>query len=116
MRRELETELRWILTGHERGNPGNRQAFTYVTTAPVPYQQDHGQRHRRSSLPVSCDERHRSSDQDLPHAKKAGTLPVENSEEVKRTNEIKMAIPLRDAIDVQGTDVSADALLTQSAS
>jgi len=76
-------------------------------------QQDHVQRHRRSRLPVSCDERHRSSDQDLPHAKKAGTLPVENSEEVKRTNKIKMAIPLRDAIDIQGTDVSADALLTQ---
>jgi predicted transposase YbfD/YdcC len=40
-------------------------------------------------------------------------LPVENSEEVKRTNEIKMAIPLLDAMDIQGKDVSADALLTQ---
>jgi hypothetical protein len=29
MRRELETELRWALTGHERGNPGYRQALTY---------------------------------------------------------------------------------------
>jgi len=47
------------------------------------------------------------------HPKKVGTLPVEDSEEVKRTNEIKMAIPLLDAIDIQGKDVSADALLTQ---
>ncbi len=42
-----------------------------------------------------------------------GTLPVDDSEEVKRTNEIKMAIPLLDAIDIQDKDVSADALLTQ---
>lgn len=40
-------------------------------------------------------------------------MPVENSEEVKRTNEIKMAIPLLDAIDIEGKDVTADALLTQ---
>jgi predicted transposase YbfD/YdcC len=40
-------------------------------------------------------------------------LPVENSEQVKRTNEIKMAIPLLDAIDIEGKDVTADALLTQ---
>jgi predicted transposase YbfD/YdcC len=49
----------------------------------------------------------------VPHPKKVGTLPVEDSEEVKRTNEIKMAIPLLDAIDIEGKDVSADALLTQ---
>jgi predicted transposase YbfD/YdcC len=49
----------------------------------------------------------------VPHPKKVGALPVEDSEEVKRTNEIKMAIPLLDAIDIQGKDVSADALLTQ---
>jgi predicted transposase YbfD/YdcC len=42
-----------------------------------------------------------------------GTLPVEGREEVKRTNEIKMAIPLLDAIDIEGKDISADALLTQ---
>ena len=42
-----------------------------------------------------------------------GTLPVEDNEEVKRTNEIKMAIPLLDAIDIEGKDVTADALLTQ---
>jgi predicted transposase YbfD/YdcC len=42
-----------------------------------------------------------------------GTLPLEGREEVKRTNEIKMAIPLLEAIDVEGKDVTADALLTQ---
>ncbi len=42
-----------------------------------------------------------------------GTLPVEGREEVKRTNEIKMAIPLLEVIDIEGKDVSADALLTQ---
>jgi predicted transposase YbfD/YdcC len=44
-----------------------------------------------------------------------GTLPVEGREEVKRTNEIKMAIPLLEAIDIAGKDVTADALLTQRA-
>ena len=42
-----------------------------------------------------------------------GTLPVEGREEVKRTNEIKMAIPLLEAIDIEGKDITADALLTQ---
>jgi predicted transposase YbfD/YdcC len=44
-----------------------------------------------------------------------GTLPVagKEKEEVKRTNEIKTAIPLLEAIDIEGQDVSADALLTQ---
>ena len=44
-----------------------------------------------------------------------GTLPVEDKgkEEVKRTNEIKTAIPLLEAIDIAGKDVSGDALLTQ---
>jgi predicted transposase YbfD/YdcC len=42
-----------------------------------------------------------------------GSLPVEGREEVKRTNEIKMAIPLLDAIDIKGKDITADALLTQ---
>ena len=43
-----------------------------------------------------------------------GTLPVvEGREEVKRTNEIKMAIPLLEAIDLEGKDVTADALLAQ---
>ena len=34
-------------------------------------------------------------------------------EEVKRTNEIKTAIPLLEAIDMEGKDLTADALLTQ---
>jgi predicted transposase YbfD/YdcC len=42
-----------------------------------------------------------------------GALPVAGREEVKRTNEIKMAIPLLDALDIEGKEVSADALLTQ---
>jgi predicted transposase YbfD/YdcC len=41
-------------------------------------------------------------------------LPVEgNSEELKRTNEIKMAIPLLAAIELTDKDITADALLTQ---
>jgi len=40
-------------------------------------------------------------------------LPVEGDEELKRTNEIGMAIPLLDAIDIQNKDITADALLTQ---
>ena len=49
----------------------------------------------------------------LLHPKKVGSLPVKGSEELKRTNEIKMAIPLLDAIDIQDKDITADALLTQ---
>ncbi len=49
------------------------------------------------------------------HPKKVGTLPVEGSEEVKRTNEIKTVIPLLEAIDIAGKAISADALLTQRA-
>jgi predicted transposase YbfD/YdcC len=44
--------------------------------------------------------------------KKVGTLPV-SDQETKRTNEIKTAIPLLEAIDIQGKDITADALLTQ---
>ena len=40
-------------------------------------------------------------------------MPVEGDEELKRTNEIGMAIPLLDAIDIQNKDITADALLTQ---
>lgn len=43
-----------------------------------------------------------------------GVLPV-NNEEAKQTNEIRMAVPLLDAIDIEGKDISADALLTQRA-
>jgi predicted transposase YbfD/YdcC len=42
-----------------------------------------------------------------------GTLPVKDQEDTKRTNEIKMAIPLLDTVDIEGKDVTADALLTQ---
>ncbi len=45
--------------------------------------------------------------------KKVGVLPQEGSEELKRTNEIKTAIPLLGAIDIQGKVITADALLTQ---
>jgi hypothetical protein len=45
--------------------------------------------------------------------KKVGSLPVAGDDELKRTNEIKMAIPLLDAIDIGGKDITADALLTQ---
>jgi predicted transposase YbfD/YdcC len=45
--------------------------------------------------------------------KKVGALPAEGNEEAKQTNEIKMAIPLLDAIDIQGKEITADALLTQ---
>jgi predicted transposase YbfD/YdcC len=44
-----------------------------------------------------------------------GTLPLAGREEIKRTNEIKTAIPLLEAIDIKGKDISADALLTQRA-
>ncbi len=42
-----------------------------------------------------------------------GALPVKDLEDTKRTNEIKMAIPLLDTVDIEGKDVTADALLTQ---
>jgi hypothetical protein len=68
-----------------------------------------GRRHRRSRLSDSHHERNRSSEQNLLYPKKIGTLPV-SDQEVKRTNEIKTAIPLLDAIDIKGKDVTADAL------
>jgi predicted transposase YbfD/YdcC len=71
------------------------------------------QRHRRSRLSNSHHERHRAPKQKLLHPKKVGTLPVELSDELKRTHEIKTAIPLLDAIDIQNKDITADALLTQ---
>jgi predicted transposase YbfD/YdcC len=40
-------------------------------------------------------------------------IPVENKDELKRTNEIKTAAPMLDAIDIQGKTITADALLTQ---
>lgn len=46
-------------------------------------------------------------------SKKVGTLPVENSDREKQTNEIKIAAPLLDGIDIEGRTITADALLTQ---
>ena len=42
-----------------------------------------------------------------------GTLPVEGSDEEKQTNEIKIAIPLLNNINIQGKTITANALLTQ---
>jgi len=42
-----------------------------------------------------------------------GTLPVADSDEQKRTNEIGMAIPLLETCAIAGKDVTGDALLTQ---
>lgn len=48
------------------------------------------------------------------HPKKVGTIPVgENADEVKQTNEIKVAAPLLDSIDIENKDITADALHTQ---
>ena len=58
-------------------------------------------------------ERGRASKQHLLHPKKVGALPIEGSDELKRTNEIKTAIPLLDAIDIHDKTITADALLTQ---
>ena len=40
-------------------------------------------------------------------------LPVEGSDEEKQTNEIKIAAPMLDAIEIEGRTITADALLTQ---
>src|SRR5271169_37992 len=47
--------------------------------------------------------------------KKVGTLPVDGSDEQKRTNEIGMAIPLLQTCVIEGKDITGDALLTQRA-
>ncbi|MCP4272319.1 MAG: ISAs1 family transposase [Gammaproteobacteria bacterium] len=47
------------------------------------------------------------------HSKKVGKLAIEGSDEEKQTNEIKIAAPMLDAIDIQGRTITADALLTQ---
>jgi len=44
-----------------------------------------------------------------------GTLPVADSDEQKRTNEIGMAIPLLEGCNIAGRDITGDALLTQRA-
>jgi predicted transposase YbfD/YdcC len=47
------------------------------------------------------------------HPKKVGTLKVVGCDKEKQTNEIKVAIPLLDSIDISGKTITADALLTQ---
>jgi predicted transposase YbfD/YdcC len=47
------------------------------------------------------------------HPKKVGKLPVSGSDELKQTNEIKVAAPMLDSIDIKGRTITADALLTQ---
>ena len=43
-----------------------------------------------------------------------GTIPVgKNGEEIKKTNEIKVAVPLLDCIDIENKDITADAMHTQ---
>jgi predicted transposase YbfD/YdcC len=49
----------------------------------------------------------------LLHPKKVGTIPIGDNGESKRTNEIKTAGPLLDAVEIQGKTITADALLTQ---
>jgi predicted transposase YbfD/YdcC len=51
----------------------------------------------------------------LLHPKKVGTLPVAGRDEEKQTNEIKIAAPMLDAIEIKGRMITADALLTQRA-
>ena len=45
--------------------------------------------------------------------KKVETLPVAGSDKEKQTNEIKIAIPLLNGLNIQGKTITADALLTQ---
>jgi len=47
------------------------------------------------------------------YPKKVGTLPVKGSDEEKQTNEIKIAVPMLEAIEIEGRTITADALLTQ---
>jgi predicted transposase YbfD/YdcC len=49
----------------------------------------------------------------VSHPKKVGALPVEGGDAVKQTNEIGMCIPLLEGLDIEGKDITADALLTQ---
>jgi len=47
------------------------------------------------------------------YPKKVGALPVANGDELKQTNEIKIAPLLLESIDIEGKLVTGDALLTQ---
>ncbi len=44
--------------------------------------------------------------------KKVAALPIAGSDELKRTNEIRMAIPLLEGCDIAGQDITGEALLT----
>jgi len=44
---------------------------------------------------------------------KVGTRAIEGSDKEKQTNEIKIATPMLDEIDIEGKTITADALLTQ---
>ena len=47
------------------------------------------------------------------HPKKVGTLKLSGSDEEKQTNEIRIAAPMLDAIEIKGRTITTDALLTQ---
>lgn len=47
------------------------------------------------------------------HPKKVGTITLTGRDEEKQTNEIKIAAPMLDAIEIKGRTITADALLTQ---
>lgn len=47
------------------------------------------------------------------HPKKVGALPIDGSDQVKQTNEIGMFTQVLDSINIEGKDITADALLTQ---
>ncbi|MCU7879756.1 MAG: hypothetical protein KZQ66_20985 [Candidatus Thiodiazotropha sp. (ex Lucinoma aequizonata)] len=47
------------------------------------------------------------------HPKKLDTFPVKGSDEEKQSNEIKIAAPMLDTIEIEGRTVTANALLTQ---
>jgi predicted transposase YbfD/YdcC len=47
------------------------------------------------------------------HPKKVTALPVGASDELKQTNEIGLALPLLESLDISGKTITADALLTQ---
>lgn len=52
----------------------------------------------------------------MPRPKKVGTIPSgDNKEKLKQTNEIKTATPMLDTIDIEGKNITGDALLTQRA-
>lgn len=47
------------------------------------------------------------------HPKKVGTIALKGGDEEKQTNEIRIAAPMLDAIEINGRTITADALLTQ---